>query len=374
MRGLAQGEASSSSNPVLQLFARSGELLADIYSGSYLIQGIVDPAVAPTSKVASTAIDTTNDKLGTGRYLLATGDTAAWTPGTHRAVVTYQMTDGGRTYVQVIEFEILYATDWATGSLYIGYASTSRLIRDQIVEDSTLPQDLHRHIDRISRQIERWTKRSFEPQYRAIRHDGASSPIMHLNNAIIALDKVQAIWKASDDGTEDTYDYDGYLFQVYNRHLDGVVSPDDRNNPKIVRKDSWTWSPGYITTKILGVFGYTDPQVDTDDGRVSIGKLPDDLVLVVGSLLSRYLEDPTLTDRSVHQPGSMKSMKTRDQAASFGSSGSLIGGAGSDSMTGDPMLDQILIRFSAPISLRYADKRRMMDEEQEAASVSKYGV
>ena len=244
MRGLAQGEASSSSNPVLQLFARSGELLADIYSGSYLIHDISDPTVAPVSKVVSTAIDTTADKLGTGRYLLATGDTTAWVPGTHRAVVTYQMTNGGRTYVQVIEFEILYATDWAIGSLYIGYASTNRLLRDQIADIGSLPQDLHRHIDRISRQIERWTKRSFEPQYRAVRHDGASSPILHLNNALIDLDKVQAIWKASDDGTEETYDYEGYMFQVYNRHLDGVVSPDDRNNPKIVRKDSWTWPLG----------------------------------------------------------------------------------------------------------------------------------
>jgi hypothetical protein len=374
MRGLAIGEVSSSSNPVLQLFARNGEYLTDIYSGSYVIQDITDPGANPVARVAATPIDTTNDKLGTGRYVLASGATTSWVEGTHRAIVTYQMTDGGPTHTQVIEFEVLNANDWAVGSLFLGYASSARLIGDGYVEAGTAARELHRHIDRVSRQVERWTHRSFEPQYRAIRHDGAPSPILHLSEAIIALEMVQAIWKDSS-GAEQTYDYDPYLFQVYNRHLDGTLAPDDRHNPRIVRKDNWIWPEGYGTVKVLGIFGWTDPLADFEDSRANIGKLPDDLVQVIGTLVSRYLDDPTYSDLSVHQPGKVKMMKTRDQSVSFGSTGSLIGTASTDSMTGDPMLDQVLVRFAPPISLRYADKRRQLEEEEEDATTgNSYGV
>ena len=58
MRGLAKGEESKNTDPVLQLFAREGGFLKDIFAGEYRIESIHDPGLSPTDKVSTTDIDT----------------------------------------------------------------------------------------------------------------------------------------------------------------------------------------------------------------------------------------------------------------------------------------------------------------------------
>lgn len=350
MNGLPKGEASSSSNPVLQFFCRSGEVLADIYEGTFKIDDITSLTAGATARVVSTAFGAAH-KLGTGRYVIPTGDTSAWVAGTHRAVCTYRLAAGGPLYTQVILFEVLDSADWPTSSLYKGYVTTRKLLQDGIVPSTTAVATLHRKINTASRQVERWTQRFFEPRYRAYKVAGRAGDILHLEEAIIAIEKIESVYKLSDN-TEQVSLYTPSSYQVYNRHLDGRF--DDRNNPKIVLLDS-DWPDGEQTVKVTGIFGYTDPLEDPTAGKTLIGTTPDDIAQVVGILVSRDLADPTLSDASVHQPGSVKSYKTRDQSVTFGAAAD---SAAADSLTGDPLLDQRLARFGPPLSLTYAHYRR----------------
>jgi hypothetical protein len=343
---------------VLQLICRSGELLADLYAGTFKIDDIHDPGGTLINKVAVTPFSESH-KIGTGRYAILSGATTTWNVGTHRAVCQYQMVEGGPTYTQSIEFEILDASDWATGALYTGYATTRRLIADAFVGASFGRPKLHRHIDRVSRLIESWTSRFFGPKYLVVYLDGPIGPNLHFEEAIIALEQIQAVYKIrSGTGVleEQTYDYDPSMFQVYNRHLDGLLSPDDRKDPRVVRLDGDFWPDATSCLKVAGVFGFTDPTLDPHGGRVLIGKEPDDLVTVLGSLVQRAIQDPSMSNLSIQRPGTIRSMRTRDQAVLFGTTG---GGSSSSSssssgeLTGDPVLDQILWRFSPPIGARY---------------------
>ena len=56
MKGLTKGEASSADNPVLQLFCRQGQFMADPVEGSFVIEDIRDPNALPIERVASTSL------------------------------------------------------------------------------------------------------------------------------------------------------------------------------------------------------------------------------------------------------------------------------------------------------------------------------
>lgn len=349
MKGLAQGEASSTTNPILQFFCRSGGQLADISTGTFKIEDIT--TTTPITRVPSTPL-TASHKLSTGRYVIPTGSTASWSLGTHRVVCTYNLTAESPTFYQVIEFELLDATDWVTGNQYVGYASTKRLVGDGFVAATLSLATLHRHINRVSRQIEAWTRRFFEPRYLSYRAQANYGPLIHLQESIIAIDAITYIWQTTSG--EDGTDYTADLYKVFNRHLDGLLSPDDRYNPKIFLIDG-NWPSEYQGLLIKGVFGFTDPDaINNPSLRAGIGKTPEDLIQVVGALISRYLADPTLSSLVTQQPGAISSMKTRDQAVSFARSR----GDSTSELTGDPMLDRLLFRFLPPVSVTSSSSKR----------------
>lgn len=349
MKGLAKGEQSTLANPRLQLIARSGGFLVDIYSGSYVIQDI--RTGDPAEKVASQTIHTTNDRVGKGRYALKTGATADWSLGTHRAIVTFQLSASGSSHTQVVEFEILDPADWVTGQGYIGYISTRKMLLDNI---TTLPkmsvQDMHRMIREYSQLITQWTGRmGFHPIYTTLKVDGSGTLQLLLDEAIIALDKI-----TDEEGTE----YDATAYQVFNRHLNN--GPDDRYNPKVSRTDE-LWPEGRQNVWIAGVFGFTDPEPAEDTSeQVSIGYTPEELGRIIGVLINRRIEDPQLTDPTVASPGSVRSMRTRDQAITLG--GAAASSDGQGSMTGDPLLDQLLVRFARPVYAAYAGRGPEVNE------------
>lgn len=358
MRGLAIGEASSTSNPVLQLFARSGGFLTDIYSGSFKIEDIHDASVAASTVVASTPLSS-GDKVGTGRYALPTGDTSAWNEGTHRAVVTYVMTSGGPTYTQVIEFEMLDATEWPQSGAFVTYLSSRRAYQDSFISSSVTRSQFHRIAASVSQMIEHWTKRWFEPRYTIVRVSGMADQRLLLDVPIIAIEDIYAVWNTTTG--EDTYTYEQYLYKVYNRHLAAFAEVDDRIYPHIelvnvtgtiVRVSGFAWPYGNQNIKAQGVFGYTDPDFDPNSADVLIGHTPMDIARVCGALVYRELEDPTLSDPFSSAPGSIRSYRTRHQAVTFGSSGGSSGGggggSGSSEMSGDPLVDVILAKYCRP--------------------------
>lgn len=359
MRGLAKAEQSSVSNPVLQLFCRSGGFLADLFSGTFKIDDIHSHSVALANKVPSTSF-TNAHKLGTGRYVIPTGSTSAWTVGTHRATCTYKMESGGPDFIQVIDFEVLDTADWASGAGYVGYLSTRRAWQDTYVATTVSVATLHRYIAEVSRRIEMWTGRWFEPRYVKMKKTGQQDPVLILNQPIIAIEDIYAVWQTTTG--EDTYKYEQYLYKVYNRHLDGYTEEDDRALPQVALTDvdgsvvevsDFAWPYGNQNIELRGVFGWTDPEFDPNNDQVLIGQTPLDLGRACGALVARMAEDPTLTSLTTWSPGSISSMRTRDQSVSFGGSGggSSSGGGNGSEPSGDPLVDSILVKYCMPIAV-----------------------
>lgn len=368
MRGLTVGETSTDTNPVLQLYTRSGEFLADPVEATYQIDDIRDPSAAPISQVSPTALDLTaapvGQKLGTGRFYLPSTDTSGWSTGTHRAVVQYRMVAGGRLYTQIILFEVLDAGDFFTGSSYVGYVPTRRLYQDGLYSlAGTLPERLHLSINQASLQLEAWTQRFFEPRYMQQRIDGTQQSRLFLRHAIIALDKLEQLDR-NTDGFDATSTIDAGDYKVYNRHLDGLLNPDDRDNPILaiaqdigmLDKTSYVTAGAFPSGRgnllVSGVFGYTDPEPQS--GRVLIGNTPLELSRIITALVERATTDPSMSSLATQNPGSVKSYKTRDQAIAFfgdASSSTSYGG-----WTGDPMLDQAILRFAKPARAEYDDR------------------
>jgi len=355
MRGLTVGEVSSASNPVLQLFARSGGNLVDIYSGTYRIEDVRVAGATPVVKVSATSIVEAN-KLATGRYLLATGTTTTWSVGSHRAVVHYTLEDGGPTYMQVIDFEVLDAVDWPSGGAYTGYLSTRQAYQDSYAADTVLRPQLHRLIADVSRSIEQWTHRWFDPRYLNFLVNGHKAQDLLFDSPIIAIGEVSIVWNTG--GVENSYLYDPLYYRVYNRHLSGYFETDDRRNPKIGLKDidsvlsrttGYLWPDGRQNLRVKGVFGYTDPDFDPNGGDVLIGRTPADIGRACGALIARILADPTLTDPMTWAPGSVRSYRTRYQSVTFGGGGGgSSGGGGASDLSGDPLVDAILIKYCKP--------------------------
>jgi len=363
MRGLTQGEVSSKTVPRLLFFCRQGEVLLDIYDGSFIVQDITNPSVGTPVVIGTTVLLTEGShKLGTGRYVIPF-DTTSRSVGSHRVIVSYRLSSTGPTYVQVIPFEVLSAIDYPTGRSFCAYASTRRLIEDGYVASTTPIRTLQRLVEQYSRRIESWTGRFFEPRYGELRTEPLSDgPILSLQEAVIAIEKVQSTDKTLNSGvpTDDVaYDYDQDAYRVYNRHMDGLLSPDDRQDPKLVLLTGGSWAGSWQGLRLTGVFGYTDPAPAEMSDRVGIGETPTEIAQVLGALITRHLEDPSLSDPEVQRPGSVLSMRTRDQSITFGGYGKGGGGSGSYSEpTGDPILDQKLIRFASPLMMRPAGRRQ----------------
>lgn len=366
MRGLAKGEQSTDINPVLQLFTRQGEYLTDIFDGSFVIEDVRSPDVDPITRVTSTTINTDEIslggyKLGLGRYYIPTGATTAWAYGTHRVICTYRMVDGGRVFTQELLFEVLNPALYSAGSLYMGYAATRDLYRDEFFDIlGTPPEKLHAHIRRVSYQLEGLTQRFFEPRYVDQRISGDGRPVLFLDEAVVAIESAGSV--SYDDGIETISPYTNGAFSVYNRHLDGLLNPDDRDNPRLdVTRDDiagypvrgWRWPTGDRNLSIKGVFGFTDPEPNSDG--VLIGHTPDEFVQIIGTLTGRHMEDPNMSSPATWQPGRIKMYKTRDQQIQFyGASGNVDYSGG---ITGDAMMDQLLLRFIKPARLDYIERR-----------------
>lgn len=364
MRGLTKGEQSITLNPVLQVFTRSGELLVDPISGTFTIEDITDPCSDPVIKAGPTPLDL-NDapaghKLGTGRFYIPTGTTTSWSYGTHRVVFNYVMVAAGRTYQQIVHFEVLHPTQYPTGQAYIGYAATSDLYRDGFyVKTAMGPEKLQPHIHRISSFLEAVTDRFFGPRYLALKLNSDGKDILYIDEAIVAVEKVEAVARNAT-GADDTSLLDPEGYRVFNRHLDGLLNPDDRSNPLLSRVadeslllGGFRWPYGNQNLLVTGVFGFMDPEPQSD--RVLIGRTPADFVQIIGALTRRYFLDPTLSSKNIWQPGRVKKYKTRDQMLElYGASGNVNYTGG---LTGDEMIDQMLQRFIKPARLSYPSDR-----------------
>lgn len=369
MRGLAKGEQSSATNPVLQLITRSGEFLTDPVEATYKVEAVTTPSGTPNVEVAQAPVNLDlvadgGQKLGDGRFYIPTGDTSSWAYGTHRAVCTYKMETGGREFTQVTEFELISATLFPSGQNFVAYVTTRDLYADGLFTFAgNAPETLHRHINRASQYIEQVTMRFFEPRYMAYRTGGQKTTQLLLDEAIVAIEGIDTASRDAE-GAETFEEMDKGIYQVYNRHMDGLINPDDRHNPRIATKPNSVfesantyvevglWPPGRQNIRIRGIFGFVDPSPQSD--RIAIGAPPADLQQVIMALVDRYVDDPALGSVQTQSPGKVRSYRTRDQSIQFW--GNAETSSGSGGWTGDPMLDQILQRYVKPAKLSFPDR------------------
>jgi hypothetical protein len=182
-----------------------------------------------------------------------------------------------------------------------------------------------------------------------LKVDGGGCHALQLHHPIIAASKAELL-SSFDALLCEILDSD---LRVYNRHLtDGLVAPDDRNNPKIemlaltsgwpgpsaipVMRE-WYWPRGPLNVVVTGVFGYTDPDGST------VGMTP--LLIRHACKLLVMREFPTLTafdDREDRRDRwRLSSERTRDQARSMAPRT----GKG---LTGDAEVDFLLDGYRMP--------------------------
>lgn len=233
-------------------------------------------------------------------------------------------------------------------------------LRDEGVAASLTDARLLRAIQRASNLIDAWTHRFFAPRAMTMLLDGTGHDILQIGHPIISIQQVRVLSPESTIQRPDDW-IELPTYRVYNRHLtQGLLDPDDRQNPKIQYVNSWEgtrrlislfswgyWPIGVQNIEIRGLFGYTDP--DPDEAPltplpipvpapvplptppppfVPLGKTPEMIKVATIMLAARDLLP--LADIEGRTEAALAArimrLRTRDQEISYSSSNSSTGG------------------------------------------------
>lgn len=208
---------------------------------------------------------------------------------------------------------------------------TVQEMRDEGVPSSVADEFLTKRIALASRFVEMATGRFFAPRALVFRLDGDNGRYIDFSQPIISLTEV------SDRG-ETLYDED--LFIIYNRHLQGFLTPDDRDMPRLELSSGRFYS-GRQNVWVSGVFGYTDP-----DGTPE-GKTPDLIKHVTALLVVRELTKignagARFDALNAHR---LTMERTRDQQYQLEPRAAQAQGV---YFTGDPEIDRVLVQYRRP--------------------------
>lgn len=242
--------------------------------------------------------------------------------------------------------------------------ATIQDMRDEGVPASVTDPWLTSRILLASRFIETATKRWFYAKPLTLRVDGKGGPKILLQHPIV---HVSGVTFETAPFYPSSLEIDDDLLVVYNRHLrEGLLDPDDRNNPKIelfrpseslyqdgsyrARWGKLIFPEGNQNILIEGEFGYTDPDPDETvaPGEWPRGKTPMLVTHACKLLVMRELAKMASTSarfdaRNRHR---LTSERTRDQAYTLG--GNVQNGGSGAGWTGDPEIDNILAYYAAP--------------------------
>jgi hypothetical protein len=361
MAGVTVGEVVDRNNPLLFFpFQIDGKL----FDVAELKREVFHLPVggARTSVVAEATLDlttTTGVKVDTGVFA-AGFDATGLTPGTHEIEWTFKRFSLADPEEKAFtRFEVLDANKFASGQQYVGYAD-SAFYRAKPEFASCPVGDMQVAIDQASREIVSLTGRRFGPHYATFKLDTKKTRNIFLQEPIIGVNRVEI--ESGVNGvtaTKSEISLDG--LRMYARHLNGgPIDPDDRDDPRIeierfegIIFQSLDFFPkGPQVTIVTGVFGYTEA-----DGS-PFGRIPLPLTRAIGILALRQNTDFFASNPTVTEPGSITMMKTRDQAIRFDSAGGSAGGGGRSGraayggLTGDDVLDRILIPYVRPPHMR----------------------
>jgi len=347
---LARGQRSHSGRPALDAFFIVSGLLVDPGAIEFAIfdrtAGVqVFPPTEGDRALVDLADAPLGDRLSPGRYV------ADWTAPEDAATGPYEVRWWYRIlqadtveWVFVTSFEIVESLPPRYFSMALPtpcYAEVATL-REEGVPTSVTDATLVMKLVLASRLFEQFTGRSFEPRYKAMQLAPQGSRVVMLEEPIIALLSVHIGTPANFELEPGT---DLGVLRVYNRHLQGLLDPDDREAPRIEYASLGYWADGYgfgfarRSVTVRGVFGYTDPDSSPT------GSTP---MLVARAVALMAFRDLAKLADVASRDDALKRWKltgetTRDQSYSmFGgvdaaTRGALVGGT-----TGDPELDHII--------------------------------
>lgn len=361
MTTIARLQASSASNPLLDVYFKSSGVPADVAVLQFIVYELVsvpgtETQVYPPSGRAT--VDLVVDRVELGRYA------AAWTPGAGELIGAHRVrwffkllsSSSEQQFSENFTVAAAGAVASASASSSLGY-TTVQALRDEGVTASMASDDrLVVLIARASRLVDHWTGRTFAPTSKTIKVDGTGRRGLLLDEAIISISEVHVLDAFGFGDSETFTDVVLTDLRIYNRHLtEGLLDPDDRDSPKIefVWPNRWnfggSWPTGRQNIQITGVFGFTDP-----DGTPN-GKTPDLIQHATNLLVVREL--PVLADTSSRDDTRFRfaitNQRTRDQSISYSpnAGGAAFSASGSGRMTGDAEIDTILERYVRPTKM-----------------------
>lgn len=239
---------------------------ADLKQGTEATQ--VFPSTEGDRETVSLDDCPTGGRLSIGRYAATWG--GASEVGGYFVRWFWQVAAGGAESTVDKPFEI--ASIVGSAPVYTGIAE----LRAECIEGTDLRLFMAALI--ASRLIDKITGRSFGASYSTLRLDGRGSRAQLLWQPVIGIDRVAIDTEPSSQGD---LEVDPSNFRVYNRHLSGLVQPDDRNDPKIefvhsldlygidsrarfmplhgISLRSLAFPFGVQNVELRGLFGYTDP-------------------------------------------------------------------------------------------------------------------
>jgi hypothetical protein len=343
MPGIVLGEVCSCANPLLPFFYQEDGFLKDVLSLRWEVFE-ADSAVAMASGTVNTDPCTEGgQRIGVGYYFANLNpQSAGLSAGPYSLVWHYKVTLESEELEAVYGFEVLDPARFRVGRQFEAYVSSDLEALDEF--------DLHvrqRALWQASKAVERITGRFFFPRFLTLRHTvRPETQKIWIDQPIIGVNEVTIEETGVVTGTLDQYTLDNSYLRVYNRHLSGLLSPDDRDNPRIAFAtvgipgevvNLAKFPRGELGAIIKGAFAYTDP-----DGS-PFGMVPSALEEVVAALAYRKVQDPSGIDLVLQNPGAVKKAKTRDQEVQFDTSVSK-----NATLTGDSRLDEILAGFMRP--------------------------
>lgn len=261
------------------------------------------------------------------------------------------------TLSQTTRFQVVVATETVPN----GYALISDM-RKAGVPTGFCNADIVQAIEIGSRYLERVTRRFFEPRFLTIQRDGrGQGRLLQLDDPIIGVDDLDITFT---DFRPLIRLIDRTDVRIYNRHMRGLIHPDDRDNPKIeiLRVETPLHTPQYPAltrrfteaqqnVQVHGWFGYTDP-----DGS-PLGIVPlliRRVTLMLAMRELRPLWDDFSGGRRAGAAGKIKREKTRDQDVTFATGSDASGASSAGWITGDPEIDHILSSFIGPMPMAAA--------------------
>lgn len=246
-------------------------------------------------------------------------------------------------------------------------------LRDEGVAATITDAQLLRVIRRASALIDAWTHQWFEPRAMTMLLDGTGSDTLLIGPAIISISQIRILERdGSVNLVSPLEDITLDRVRVYNRHLQGLTDPDDRNNPKIQfvssalgmphrvvdRFASGWWQRGVQNVELTGFFGYTDPDPDETvvSGGFPHGKTPEAIKLACLMLVVRDMlplsDVEGRTDAAL--AGRVTRLRTRDQEIAYSSSNSSTGGTSVAASAGSGIFGNVeIMTLLAPYCRRF---------------------